>query len=104
MDMCIGITKEMFELIFLQGLFDWFELTDGRSDEQQVSFTLTEKDLPPLSNQPPKTLAKKFHDITITDFPLRGKHTFLTVRRRYWKLEGRAEYLKRDRPLCCPGT
>ncbi len=101
---CMELTKEMFELIFPEGLFDWFELTDGKSDEQQVSFTLTEKDLPPLSNPHPAIMARKFHDVTITDFPLRGKRTLLTFRRRYWKLEGQAEYLKGDIPLCCPGT
>ena len=98
------LTKEMFELIFPQGLFDWFELTDSRSDEQQVCFTLTEKDLPLLSNPHQAIVARKFHDVTITDFPLRGKRTRLTFRRRYWKLEGQAEYLKRDIPLCSPGT
>ncbi len=98
------LTKEMFELIFPQGLFDWFELTDSRSDEQQVCFTLTEKDLPPLTTPPQTIVARKFHDVTITDFPLRGKRTLLTFRRRYWKLEGQAEYLKREIQLCCPGT
>ena len=101
---CMDLTKEMFELIFPQGLFDWFEITNGRSDDQQVYFTLTEKDLPPISNPHQKIVGKKFHDITITDFPLRGKRTLLTFRRRYWKLEGQAAYLKRDLPLCCPGT
>lgn len=101
---CMELTKEMFELIFPEGLFDWFELTDGKSDEQQVSFTLTEKDLPPLSTPHPAIVARKFHNVTITDFPLRGKRTLLTFRRRYWKLAGQAEYLKRDIPLCCPGT
>ena len=100
------ITKEIFELIFPQGLFEWFEITDGRSDDQHVYLTLTEKDLPPVSSthNPQKIVARKFHDITITDFPLRGKRTLLTFRRRYWKLEGQAEYLKRDFPLCFPGT
>lgn len=98
------LTKDLFELIFPQGLFEWFELTDGRSDEEQVYFTLTEKDLPPLSNPDQTIVARKFHDVTMTDFPLRGKRTRLTVRRRYWKLEGQDEYLKRDIPLCFPGT
>ena len=53
------ITKEMFELIFPKGLFDWFEITDGRSDEQPVYFTFTEKDLPPLSNPHQKIVGKK---------------------------------------------
>jgi len=50
MDLCMEMNKEIFELIFSQGLFDWFEITDGRSDAQHVYLTLTEKDLPPLSN------------------------------------------------------
>jgi len=88
MDLCKELTKEIFELISPPRLFDWFEFTDGRSDEQQVYLPLTEKDLPPLSTPHQKIVAKKFHDITITDFPLRGKRTLLTFRRRYWKLEG----------------
>jgi len=101
---CRELTKEMFELIFPQGLFHWFKLTAGRSDEQQVYFTLTEKDIPPLSNPHQTVVARKFHEVTMTDFPLRGKRIRLTVRRRDGKLEGQAEYLKRDRSLCCPGT
>ncbi len=101
---CMELTKDMFELIFPQGLFAWFELTSGRSDEEQVYFTLTEKDIPPLSNPHHMIVARKFHDITMTDFPLRGKRTRLTLRRRYWKLEGQDEYLTRDIPLCFPGT
>lgn len=100
------ITKEIFELIFPKGLFEWFDITEGRSDEQNAYITLTEKDLPPFTDENKHTtiLARKFHDITITDFPLRGKRTLLTFRRRYWKLEGRDEYLKRDIKLCFPGT
>ena len=101
---CMELTKDMFELIFPPGLFDWFELTDGRSDEQQGYCTLTEKDVPPISNPAQKIVARKFHDVTITDFPLRGKRTRLTFRRRDGKLEGQAEYLKRAIPLCFPGT
>ncbi len=94
----------MFELIFPQGLFEWFELTDGRSDEQQVYCTLTEKDLPPLLNPAPTIVARKFHAVTRTDLPLRGKRTRLTIRRRYWQLAGQDEYLQRAIPLCFPGT
>lgn len=100
------ITKEIFELIFPKGLFEWFEIAEGRSDDQNAYITLTEKDLPPFTNKNKDTtiLARKFHDITITDFPLRGKRTLLTFRRRYWKLDGQDEYLKRDIKLCFPGT
>src|SRR3989338_2424597 len=100
------ITKEIFELIFPKGLFDWFNLVEGRSDENNVYVSLEEKDLPPLTeaNKNKKITARKFHDITITDFPLRGKRTLLTFRRRYWQIEGEETYLKRDIQLCFPGT
>ncbi len=100
------INKEVFELIFPKGTFDWFEITDSDSDKNNVYITLTEKDSPPLSNETKniKIIAKKFHNITITDFPLRGRRANLTFRRRYWKLEGQKEYLKRDIKLRAPGT
>lgn len=100
------ITKEIFDLIFPCGVSDWFELKAGRSDENNVYITLEEKDIPPLSetDKDKKILARKFHDITITDFPIRGRRTLLTFRRRYWKIEGREEYLKRDIQLAFPGT
>lgn len=100
------IKQEIFELIFPKGTFEWFEITDGKTDAQNTYLTLTEKDIPPLTkeNENKKIIAKKLHDITITDFPLRGKRTLLTFRRRYWKLEGQKEYLKRDIKLAFEGT
>jgi len=88
-------------VIFPLGTFEWFDLTASKADEQNIYFTLVEKDLPPTDQ---KIIARKFHDITITDFPIRGKRTLLTFRRRYWKVAGQAEYVKRDIPLVFPGT
>ena len=103
---CMEIKKEILELIFPKGTFEWFEITDGKTDEKNTYITLTEKDLPPLTdeNKDKKAIAKKLNDITVTDFPLRGKRALLTFRRRYWKLEGQKEYLKRDIKLMFPGT
>jgi len=97
------IDHNIFELIFPKGVFEWFELKEGTSDENNARIVFEEKDIPPImENQ--KIIARKFHDITITDFPLRGKRTLLTFRRRYWKIEGQKEYLKRDMKLNFPGT
>jgi hypothetical protein len=100
------ISKEVFDLFFPQGVSEWFEIKDGHGDENNIYITLEEKDLPPLSeaDKDKKILARKFHDITITDFPIRGHRALLTFRRRYWKVEGREEYLKRDIQLAFPGT
>jgi len=99
------IKKEILELIFPRGIFEWFEITQGEINGENVSITLEEKDLPPIQvGMEQKIVARKFHDITVTDFPLRGKRTLLTFRRRYWQIDGQKEYLKRDLQLTFPGT
>lgn len=100
------LTKEVFELIFPKGIFEWFDLTAGRSKDNIAHITFVEKDIPPLTenHKNKKIIARKFHDITITDFPLRGRRAILTFRRRYWKIEGEQQYLKREIKLTFPGT
>jgi len=96
--------KQLLELLLPEGIFEWFNVTSSTSDEHNVLITLTEKDEPPLANPRQKIIARKFHDITITDFPVRGKRCLLTFRRRYWKIEGQEAYLKRNIDLSFPGT
>jgi len=100
------IQQKVLEIFFPKGVFEWFDLAGGTVDDDDIKITLEEKDLPPLSekNKNQKIIARKFHDITITDFPIRGKRTLLTFRRRYWKIEGQKEYLKRDIQLSFSGT
>jgi hypothetical protein len=100
------IEKEVLKLIFPQGTLDWFDIIDGKIDGEDIRITLEEKDIPPLGKgqSTQDIIARKFHAITVTDFPLRGKRTLLTFRRRYWKLAGQKEYLKRDIKICFPGT
>jgi len=100
------LSKDVCELIFPKHTFDHFDITSSGSDEATVRITFTEKDEPPLEphHADKKITARKFHEITITDFPLRGKRTLLTFYRRYWKVEGEKTYLKRDIRLTFPGT
>ncbi len=100
------IEQSILELIFPKGTLKWFDVVKGKSDENNVYVTLKEKNNPPLEDKHKDKAIRvvKFHDITITDFPLRGKRTLLTFRRRYWKIEGQKEYLKRDIQLSFPGT
>ena len=91
------------EIIFPKGIFEWFDLKEGASDENNARIIFEEKDRPPIKENQ-KIIARNFHEIAITDFPLRGKRTLLTFRRRYWKIEGQKEYLKRDIQLSFPGT
>ena len=97
------IQQKALELIFPKGVFEWFDLADVFIEGEDIKITLKEKDNPPVTENQ-KIIARKFHNITITDFPIRGRRSLLTFRRRYWKIEGRKEYLKRDIPLTFPGT
>jgi len=101
------IQQKVLEIFFPKGVFEWFDLAGGSADDENIRITLEEKDIPPIvekEGEHLKIIARKFHDITITDFPIRGKRALLTFRRRYWKIEGQREYLKRDIQLSFPGT
>jgi len=97
------IQQKILELILPKGVFDRFGLTDGTIDSEDIRIIMEEKDDPPITGDQ-KVIARKFHDITITDFPIRGRRTLLTFRRRYWKIEGQEKYLKREIALSFPGT
>ena len=98
--------EQTLGMFFPKDTFVWFDITESSVDESNIRITLQEKNLPPIpdnySNQPIE--AKGFTDITITDFPIRGRRTLLTFRRRYWQIEGQTGYLKRDIKLSFPGT
>ncbi len=66
---------EALELIFPKDIFRWFDITKTQTDNDNVSFVFIEKDNPPLTKKQKekKILQKKFHNITITNLPIRGK-------------------------------
>lgn len=93
--------------VFLpEGVLEWFNVISSAKDEQNVHIVLEEKNLPPdlPENKYKKITSNGFFDITITDFPIRGRSSLLTFRRRRWQVEGQKECLKRDIKLSFPGT
>ncbi len=103
------MTKEeekVLELIFPKGVFEWFDVVSSSMNDNDFHIALEEKNIPPLKEKDrnKKVTPKGFKEITITDFPIRGRRTLITFKRRYWQIEGEKEYLKRDIKLCFPGT
>lgn len=94
------------EIFLPLGTTEWFEIVTHARDDNDVRITLEEKNIPPITekDKDKKILSKGFSEITITDFPIRGRRTLLTFRRRYWQIEGQKELLKRDIKLSFPGT
>ena len=82
----------------------YFDVVSSEKDDESLRITLEEKNDPPLE---PRHNGKSveslgYTNISITDFPVRGKKTVLTFRRRRWKVD--TEILKREINLRSPGT
>ena len=82
----------------------FFDVVSGMRTDDQLHLVLEEKNDPPLEDKHrgKPVLSKGFQEITITDFPVRGRKARLTFRRRRWQVGN--ELLKRDIDLCMPGT
>lgn len=91
-------------LFLPHGVLEWFDVVAGSMAGGDVRIVLEEKNNPPVTEPATPVISKGFKDITITDFPIRGRRALLTFRRRYWQLAGHTELLKRDIPLAFPGT
>ena len=98
--------KKILELILPDNVFEWFDVVEGKKEEDDLKIVLEEKNIPPITEglKDKKIKSKGFKNITITDFPIRGRRTLLTFRRRYWQVDGQKEYLKRNIKLTFPGT
>ena len=82
---------------------DHFDITEANSVDGEMRITLTEKTTPP-SHEGAVPQFHSYRDIQVFDFPIRGKPSVLTFRRRYWKVEGKKELLANDIPIVFPGT
>ena len=98
--------QSVLALILPQGVLNWFDVVEGKLEGDKVLIVLEEKNIPPVTEEHKgKTIISKgFKHITITDFPIRGQRTLVTFKRRYWKVEGRDSYLKRDIKIDFSGT
>jgi hypothetical protein len=102
----ISLEKKTLEIFFPKDTFEWFDVIESNVVGDDVLITLQEKNIPPVTDadKEKKVEAKGFAEIAITDFPIRGKRSLLTFRRRYWQVEGQDTYLKREIKLNFPGT
>ena len=100
------IEEAFLQVVFPKEIFEWFDPADCRKDEQIVHLVFEEKNIPPREekHRDKRIPSKGFTDITIRDFPIRGRETLLTFRRRYWQVEGEQAILKRTINLSFPGT
>ena len=86
-------------------MLDYFEVSDISFTDNQYSIYLEEKNIHPERFKGVKLTSKGFYDqVTVQDFPLRGKACFLKVRRRKWLNEDTGLNVSRDWDLVARGT
>lgn len=97
--------KTFLDLILPQGILEYFLLTDFTSSTSEVCLYLEEKNVIPEEYSSDKVLSKGFFDeITVQDFPLRGKAVYLHIRRRRWLNQTTGAVVFRDWNMVAQGT
>ena len=87
------------------GILDYFEIVDDHLENDRVHFYLEEKNILPQEYESETAQSKGFSpEITVEDFPLRGKPVLLHIKRRRWTLVTTGKIVKRDWELVAKGT
>lgn len=86
-------------------LVDYFEVVSATESEEILHLYFEEKKQAPIEFSKIPLVSKGFLDeITIQDFPLRGKLVYLHIKRRRWTNKETNEIIKRDWELVAKGT
>ena len=97
--------SSLLSLILPEGLSEYFELDKVESIEGSTYIYLIEKNIHPKEFVGQKLTSKGFfEEISVRDFPLRGKPCFLNLKRRKWLDPGTGKIVFRDWDLVAEGT
>jgi len=99
------LNTELLSLFLPEGLLEYFTVTS--IDKQQESFTivLEEKNITPVEYSGNKLVSKGFYDqVSIKDFPVRGRACYLQLKRRRWFNGSTNQYVSRNWDLVAKGT
>ena len=96
---------ELLKFMLPDFLVDYFEIISAVNSEEHLHLYFEEKAKPPKEFDNLELVSKGFSDeITIQDFPLRGKYVYLHIKRRRWTNKSTREIIKRDWQLVAKGT
>lgn len=70
----MDFNKDLLMLVLPEVLLEHFDLTETRSEKEILHFYFSEKNIHPKEFRDVELVSKGFYDeITVQDFPLRGK-------------------------------
>jgi hypothetical protein len=86
-------------------MLDYFEVTSVEKTEDSYTLSLSEKNQHPEEYAGQVLISKGyFEEITVKDFPIRGKACYLKVKRRRWLNEDTGKIVSIDWQLVAKGT
>jgi transposase len=95
----------LLKLVLPTMLLDHFDLIKTTKESDTLQLYFEEKNIPPAEHSTRELISKGFHkEVTIQDFPLRGKYVYLHIRRRRWTDKQTNEIVQRDWHLVSKGT
>lgn len=101
MDSCLDILK----LVLPELLVTHFDIVNHQTKDKVLHLYFEEKKDTPKEFTSDIIISHGFHkEITIQDFPLRGKTVYLHIKRRRWLNKTSKEVVQRDWDLVAQGT
>ena len=98
-------STELLKLILPEYLIEYFDITKSETKEAILHLYFEEKNTIPKEFSSLQLQSKGFHkEITVDDFPLRGKAVKLHIKRRRWTDIKSGKILQRDWNLIAKGT
>lgn len=98
---------EIIKLILPSFLVEHFDLmrTEQEASKETLHLYFEEKNIPPAEHANKRLISKGFHDeMTIQDFPLRGNHVYLHIKRRRWTNKDDTSIVQRNWNLVAKGS
>ncbi|WP_294299687.1 transposase [uncultured Chryseobacterium sp.] len=97
--------NELLKLLLPEYLISHFEIVRFEDEDNVLHIYFEEKSTVPKEFSSLHLQSKGFHDeITVDDFPLRGKSVKLHIKRRRWTDVKSGKILQRDWKLIAEGT
>lgn len=96
---------DLLKLFLPELLVENFDLTRSEQDSERLHLYFEEINKPPLEHSNKVLVSKGFQDeITIQDFPLRGRHVYLHIKRRRWTDKESGQIVQRNWNLVAKGS
>ena len=95
----------LLKLLLPEYLVEYFDVTGYEQNGEELHLYFEEKNEIPEEFLKYKLTSKGFHDeIIVQDFPIRGQHAFLHVKRRRWMNHSTNMVVSRNWELLAKGT